>query len=79
MFDRQAIQHDLPGKSTRRPHQGVDECIDQQLGHAMDGDAERGLFFRGAGRLPFGEQIRSVAELVRHLLTPTGELLPSPA
>jgi nitronate monooxygenase len=45
-------------------------CIDQQLGHAMDGDAERGLFFRGAGRLPFGEQIRSVAELVRHLLTP---------
>ena len=46
-------------------------CIDQQLGHAMDGDAERGLFFRGAGRLPFGEQIRSVAELVRHLLTPT--------
>ena len=45
-------------------------CIDQQLGHAMEGDAERGLFFRGAGRLPFGEQIRSVAELVRHLLTP---------
>lgn len=45
-------------------------CIDQQLGHAMEGDAERGLFFRGAGRLPFGQQIRSVAELVRHLLTP---------
>lgn len=45
-------------------------CIDQQLGHAMEGDADRGLFFRGAGRLPFGEQIRSVAELVRHLLTP---------
>lgn len=45
-------------------------CIDQQLGHAMDGDAMRGLFFRGAGRLPFGDQIRSVAELVRHLLTP---------
>ena len=45
-------------------------CIDQQLGHAMDGDAERGLFFRGAGRLPFGEQIRGVADLVRHLLTP---------
>ena len=45
-------------------------CIDQQLGHAMDGDAERGLFLRGAGRLPFGDQIRSVAELVRHLLTP---------
>ena len=45
-------------------------CIDQQLGHAMEGDAERGLFFRGAGRLPFGDQIRSVAELVQHLLTP---------
>ena len=45
-------------------------CIDQQLGHAMDGDAERGLFFRGAGRLPFGDQIRGVADLVRHLLTP---------
>lgn len=45
-------------------------CIDQQLGHAMAGDADRGLFFRGAGRLPFGEQIRSVADLVRHLLTP---------
>jgi len=44
-------------------------CIDQQLGHAMDGDAERGLFFRGAGRLPFGEQIRGVADLMRHLLT----------
>lgn len=50
-------------------------CIDQQLGHAMDGDADRGLFFRGAGRLPFGEQIRSVAELMRHLLTPS-PLLP---
>ena len=45
-------------------------CIDQQLGHAMDGDADRGLFFRGTGRLPFGEQIRGVADLVRHLLTP---------
>ena len=46
-------------------------CIDRQLGHAMDGDADRGLFFRGAGRLPFGEQIRGVSDLVRHLLTPT--------
>jgi len=45
-------------------------CIDQQLGHAMAGDADRGLFFRGAGRLPFGEQIRGVADLVHHLLTP---------
>jgi nitronate monooxygenase len=54
-------------------------CIDQQLGHAMDGDAERGLFFRGAGRLPFGEQIRGVADLVQHLLTPAARVLPSPA
>ena len=49
-------------------------CIDQQLGHAMEGDAERGLFFRGAGKLPFGEHIRSVAELVTHLLTPATHL-----
>jgi nitronate monooxygenase len=45
-------------------------CIDQQLGHALDGDTQRGLFFRGAGHLPFGEQIRSVPDLIRHLLTP---------
>lgn len=45
-------------------------CIDQQLGHAMEGDADRGLFFRGAGRLPFGDQIRSVADLMTFLLTP---------
>lgn len=45
-------------------------CIDQQLGHALQGDARRGLFFRGAGRLPFGADIRAVAELMRHLLTP---------
>mgnify|MGYP002128220148 FL=1 len=45
-------------------------CIDQQLGHALKGDAQRGLFFRGAGSLPFGNQIRSVADLIMHLLTP---------
>lgn len=39
-------------------------CIDQQLAHAMEGDAQRGLFFRGAGTLPFGKEIRSVAELM---------------
>jgi nitronate monooxygenase len=50
-------------------------CIDQQLGHAMEGDADRGLFFRGAGRLPFGEQIRSVADLVRYLLTPASQTM----
>lgn len=43
-------------------------CIDQQLGHAFEGDIHKGLFFRGAGRLPFGDQIRSVQELMQWLL-----------
>ncbi|TSE25768.1 Dihydroorotate dehydrogenase [Tepidimonas aquatica] len=43
-------------------------CIDQQLGHALQGDVARGLFFRGAGRLPFGEAIRPVRDLLRWLL-----------
>lgn len=43
-------------------------CIDKQLGHALDGDIHKGLFFRGAGRLPFGNQIRSVQELLQWLL-----------
>lgn len=43
-------------------------CIDQQLGHAMDGNVHKGLFFRGAGALPFGDQIRSVAELMQWLI-----------
>ena len=43
-------------------------CIDKQLGHARDGDTGRGLFFRGAGRLPFGNQIRPVQELMQWLL-----------
>lgn len=43
-------------------------CIDQQLGHALEGDQQRGLFFRGAGRLPFGEAIRPVQDLLRWLL-----------
>ena len=44
-------------------------CIDQQLGHAMAGETDKGLFFRGAGALPFGREIRSVQELMRHLMT----------
>lgn len=44
-------------------------CIDRQLGYAMEGDASKGLFFRGAGQLPFGNQIRSAEELIRRLLT----------
>ncbi len=43
-------------------------CIDQQLGHAFEGATNKGLFFRGAGRLPFGDQIRSVQELLQWLL-----------
>jgi nitronate monooxygenase len=45
-------------------------CIDHQLAAALRGDEKKGLFFRGAGALPFGAQIRSVRELLAHLLTP---------
>jgi nitronate monooxygenase len=44
-------------------------CIDQQLGHAMAGETDKGLFFRGAGTLPFGREIRSVQELMERLIT----------
>ncbi|MDM4765630.1 nitronate monooxygenase family protein [Pelomonas sp. SE-A7] len=45
-------------------------CIDNQLAAALRGDVRKGLFFRGAGSLPFGKQIRSVRELMERLLTP---------
>lgn len=45
-------------------------CIDQQLSHALDGDLKRGLFFRGAGELPFAQKIKKVEDLIRFLLTP---------
>ncbi|MCL4800098.1 MAG: nitronate monooxygenase family protein [Burkholderiales bacterium] len=51
-------------------------CIDLQLAAAMRGDVERGLFFRGAGPLPFGSQIRTVRELLAYLLT---GVAPAPA
>lgn len=44
-------------------------CIDNQLAAALRGDIKKGLFFRGAGSLPFGSQIRSVRELIERLLT----------
>ncbi|MFN4264811.1 MAG: NAD(P)H-dependent flavin oxidoreductase [Aquabacterium sp.] len=44
-------------------------CIDNQLAAAMRGDVKKGLFFRGVGALPFGDQIRSVRELMERLLT----------
>ncbi|MGV3572884.1 MAG: NAD(P)H-dependent flavin oxidoreductase [Ramlibacter sp.] len=43
-------------------------CIDKVLGHALAGDVRRGLFFRGAGRLPFGNQIRPVQDLMEWLV-----------
>jgi nitronate monooxygenase len=43
-------------------------CIDKMLGHALAGEVGLGLFFRGAGRLPFGTQIRSVLELMQWLM-----------
>lgn len=44
-------------------------CIDTQLGFALAGDVKRGLFFRGSERLPFGDQIRPVKDLIDYLLT----------
>jgi len=44
-------------------------CIDNQLAAALRGDVKTGLFFRGAGRLPFGTEIRPVRELIDHLLS----------
>ena len=43
-------------------------CIDHQLAAALHGDTKRGLFFTGRGTLPFGDQIRSVRELLVRLL-----------
>jgi len=49
-------------------------CIDKVLGHAFCGNLDKGLFFRGAGRLPFGPQIRPVRDLLVWLL---GNTLPA--
>jgi nitronate monooxygenase len=49
-------------------------CIDTQLAAALRGDLKKGLFFRGVGGLPFGDQIRSVNELMARLLTPTAAM-----
>ncbi len=43
-------------------------CIDTQLAAALRGDIKKGLFFSGSGALPFGNQIRSVRELLERLL-----------
>jgi len=52
-------------------------CIDNQLAAALRGDVKKGLFFRGVGALPFGEQIRSVRDLVERLLTRPDALVPA--
>lgn len=44
-------------------------CIDNHLAAALRGDVKKGLFFRGAETLPFGNAIRPVAELLQYLLT----------
>ena len=44
-------------------------CIDQQLGHAWEGDVKKGLFFRGKGKLPFGNDIRSVQDLLAWMMS----------
>jgi nitronate monooxygenase len=44
-------------------------CIDKQLASALRGDVKKGLFFRGVGELPFGQEIRSVRELMTRLIT----------
>lgn len=43
-------------------------CIDKHLAAAQSGDVSHGLFFRGKGKLPFGNEIRSVRELLDVLL-----------
>ena len=54
-------------------------CIDNQLAAALRGDVKKGLFFRGVGALPFGDQIRSVADLMWRLLTPAQAAAPGAA
>ena len=44
-------------------------CIDKHLGFALEGNLDKGLFFRGSGKLPFGSEIKSVQELMNYLLS----------
>lgn len=44
-------------------------CIDTRLAYALKGDVKKGLFFRGSEPLPFGHEIRPVADLVNYLMT----------
>ncbi len=44
-------------------------CIDTQLEAAVQGNVEKGLFFRGSEPLPFGDQMRSVHDTLAYLLS----------
>lgn len=44
-------------------------CIDTRLAFALKGDVKKGLFFRGSERLPFGNMIRPVSELLDYFLS----------
>lgn len=44
-------------------------CIDRQLAFALQGNVERGLFFRGSEKLPFGNAVRPVRDLIQYLMT----------
>jgi nitronate monooxygenase len=44
-------------------------CISTRLGHAVHGDVNKGIFFRGSEPLPFGSAIRPVADRLDYLLT----------
>ncbi len=44
-------------------------CIDLKLSAAFRGEVSKGLFFRGAEPLPFGDSIRTVRETMQYLLT----------
>ncbi len=44
-------------------------CIDTQLEAAVQGNYEKGLFFRGSEPLPFGNQMRSVHDTLALLLS----------
>ncbi|MDK2125680.1 NAD(P)H-dependent flavin oxidoreductase [Parachitinimonas caeni] len=46
-------------------------CIDLKLAAALRGEVDKGLFFRGASRLPFGQAIRPVRELLEYLMSGT--------
>lgn len=44
-------------------------CIDLKLAAAFRGEVSKGLFFRGAEPLPFGDAIKSARETVHYFLT----------